>query len=106
MKFVNMHKGLVRFPAVGTFIVTIPSNKEFHGASLMMITTMSDNLFDHELLFVLLSNINWIDTMRIKHERMQIMNVRFDLLASNQVFNDVYRLFMSYHLIRSSMFGK
>ena len=52
------------------------------------------------------NNINWIDTTRIKNEGMQIMNVCFDLFASNQVFNDVYRLLMSYHLIRSSMFGK
>ena len=61
-----MHKGLVRFPAVGTFIITLPSNKELHYRSLMMITTMSDDLVNYELLFVLLSNINWIDTMRIK----------------------------------------
>ena len=74
MKFVNMHKGLIWFPAVGTFIITIPSNKELHGGSLVMITTMSDNFFDDELLFVLLSNINWIDTMRIKHEGTQIMS--------------------------------
>ena len=66
MKFVNMHKGLVWFPAVGTFIITTPSNKELHDGSLMMITTMPDNLVNYELLFVLLSNINWIDTMRIK----------------------------------------
>ena len=92
MKFVNMHKGLVWFPAVGAFIITIPSNKELHGGSLVMITTMSDNLFNDELLFVLLSNINRIDTMRIKYERTQIMNVRLDRLASDQIFNDVYRL--------------
>ena len=85
MKFVNMHKGLVWLPAVGTFIITVPSNKEFHGGSLVMITTMSDNFFDDELLFGLLSNINWIDTMRIKHEGTQIMNVRLDRLASDQI---------------------
>ena len=67
MKFVNMHKVLIWFPAVGTCIKTIPSNKELHGRSLMMISTM-------------------------------IMNVRLDLLASNQIINAVYRLLMSYHL--------
>ena len=74
--------------------------------NLQWITMMSDNLVNYELLFVLLSNINWIDTMRIKYEGTQIMNVRLDRLASDQIFNDVYRLLMSYHLIRSSMFGK
>ena len=85
MKLINMHKSLVWFPAVGTFVITIPSNKELHGGSLMMITTMSDNVVNYELLFALLSNINWIDTMRIKHEGTQIMNVRLDRLASDQI---------------------
>ena len=85
MKLINMHKGHVWFPAVGTFIITIQLNKELHGGSFMMM-----NLVNYEFLFVLLSNINWIDMVRIKYEGTQIMNVRFDLLATNQIFNDVY----------------
>ena len=66
----------------------------------MMITTMPDNLVNYELLFVLLSNINWIDTMRIKNEGTKIMNVRLIVLPL------IKSSMMSYHLIQSSMFGK
>ena len=85
MKFVNMHKGLVRFPAVGTFIITIPSNKELHGGSFMMITTMSDN-------FV---GLRAWDLVEVKRDFLHEMILSYYRPADDDCYTAIYHLCMN-----------
>jgi hypothetical protein len=81
MELVDMHQGLVRFPTVGTRIITGPSNKELHAGSSVMITTMRYDISDHEFLLVLLSYFYRINLTRIEDKGSQIVNMSLDLLA-------------------------
>jgi hypothetical protein len=56
VELVDMHQGLVRFPTIGTRVITDPSNKELHAGSSMMITTMCYDISDQKFLLVLLSD--------------------------------------------------
>ena len=78
-----MHQGLVWFPTVGTRVIAGPSNKELHAGSSMMITTMCNDISDHEFLLVLLSYFLRIDLLRIEKEGSQIVNMSPDLLAED-----------------------
>ena len=76
-----MHKGLVWFPTVGTFVIAGPSNKELHAGSSMTISTMCYDISDHKFLLVLLSNFNRINSIRTEDKGSQIVNMSLDLLA-------------------------
>ena len=95
-----MYKNLVRFPAIGTHVITSPSNQEIHSGSPTMIALMCYNLADLEFLFVLLSYIHWIGVMRVKDRGVDFC------IRLPQVFNDVNRMLMSDDWVRSLMFGK
>ena len=81
LELVDMHQGFIRFPAVGTRIVAGQSYKELHTGSSMMITTMRYNISDQKFLFVLLSELNRINSIRIEEKGSQIVNMSLDLLA-------------------------
>jgi hypothetical protein len=41
MEFVHMHEGLVRFPAVGGIVESVPSDVELQGGSSIAVLTVS-----------------------------------------------------------------
>ena len=90
MELVDMHQGFVRFPTVGTCVISSPSNKELHAGSSMMITTMCYDVSDHEFLLILLRYFYRINLIRIEEKGSQIVNVSPDLLAENYI--DCFRL--------------
>ena len=69
----------------------------------MMIITMSIELRTL-VRFVEQHQSDWHGEDQIRRDADY--ECAFDLLATNQIFNDANRLLMSYHLIRSFMFGK
>jgi len=81
VELVDMHEGLVRFPAVGTCVIAGPSHKELHTGSSMMLTTMRYYISDHEFLLVLLSYFYRINLIRTEEKGSQIVNMSSDLLA-------------------------
>ncbi len=76
-----MHQGFVGFPTIGTRVIAGPSYKELHAGSSMMITTMRNDVSNHEFLLVLLSYFSRIDSLRIEDKGSQIVNMSLDLLA-------------------------
>ena len=62
-----MHQSFVRFPTVGTCVISSPSNKELHAGSSMMITTVCYN--------------TRINSSRTEDKRSQIVNMSLDLLV-------------------------
>ena len=76
VELVDMHQSLVRFPAVGTCIISSPSYKELHARSSMMVTKMRYDISDHKFLLVLLSYFYRINSIKIEEKRLQCDTVR------------------------------
>jgi len=81
VELVDMHQSFIRFPTVGTSVVSSPSYKKLHARSSMMITTMRYDISDHKLLLVLLSYFDRINSIRIEEKGSQIVNISSGLLA-------------------------
>ena len=81
VELVDMHQGLVWFPTVGTFVIAVPSNKELHAGSSMMISTMRYDISDHKFLLVLLSYFYRITSIRTEDKGSQVVYMSLDLLA-------------------------
>ena len=97
MELINMHKSLLRFPAIGAHVITSPSHycRIAYDDCLDMLQSREPGIL------VRLAELYPLDRCEA-----QIVNVRWYSLASNQIFNDVNRMLMSDDLIRSLMFGK
>ena len=55
MKFVHMHEGLVRFPAVAGIVESGPPDVELQGGSPIAVASVSKVRLNDELLLIVLS---------------------------------------------------
>ena len=60
-----------------------PIGPEIHGRSSLVIAAMCKDLAYDELFFVLLSDVLRIDLSRVEDKGSQIVNMSFNLFASN-----------------------
>ena len=83
MEFVHMHEGLVRFPAVGGIVESVPSDVELQGGSSIAVLTVSKDWLNDELLLVVLSYSQRISADGIVDERAKVVDVCHDPLAGH-----------------------
>ena len=81
MELVQMHEGLVRFPAVAGIVESRPPHVELQGGSSIAVAAVSKNRLNDELLLIVLSYSQRIGADGILDERAKVVDMRSDPLA-------------------------
>ena len=89
MKWFGMHQRLVRLPAIALLTESSPTDVKFHGRTFLAIAAVCQNLFDNELLSILLGHSDRVGTLFVIVKGTKIVNMSHHYFILNQI---LYRI--------------